>query len=99
LLTQHADARPDFQRRCLDLLTAAVTAGEADPGHLAYLTDRVLRADGLPQRYGTQFWTDPDTGQLEPQPIEDPDHLNERRAAAGLEPFADYQRTIREAGD
>jgi hypothetical protein len=68
-LAQYTDARPEFQRRCLDLVTDAVAAGEADPGHLAYLTDRVLCAEGRPQRYGTQFWTGPDgTGPLQPRP-------------------------------
>ena len=36
--------RPEFHRRCLDLLTAAVEAGEAARRELAYLTDRVLLA-------------------------------------------------------
>ena len=59
LLAQHADGQLDFQRRCLQLLTEAVDEGEADPANLAYLTDRVLCADGQPQRYGTQFWSGP----------------------------------------
>src|SRR5215469_17871126 len=37
LLAQHADADPAFQRQCLDLLTAAVEAGEATERDLAYL--------------------------------------------------------------
>ena len=95
LLAQHADADPDFQRRCLALLDAAVRAGEVSPAHLAYLADRVLRADGEPQLYGTQFWTGPDgSGALEPAPIQDVDHLDERRAAVGLEPFAEYRRRM-----
>lgn len=95
LLAQHADADPDFQQRCLTMLGAAVGAGEASPTHLAYLTDRVLRARGDPQRYGTQFWTGPDgSGGLVVAPIEDIDHLDERRAAVGLGPFADYERQM-----
>ena len=97
LQAQHADARPEFQRRCLDLVTDAVAAGEADPGHLAYLTDRVLCAEGKPQRYGTQFWNGPDgTGALQPRPIKDREQLDERRAAVGLGPFADYERHMLE---
>ena len=93
LLAQHADAQPEFQRRCLTLLTEAIADGEADPGHLGYLTDRVLCADEKPQRYGTQFWTGPDgAGRLQVRPIEDRGHLDERRAAVGLGPFADYER-------
>ncbi|WP_434740571.1 DUF6624 domain-containing protein [Micromonospora sp. SH-82] len=89
LIAQHSD--PEFQRRCLSLLEQAVREGEAQPSHLAYLTDRVRRGEGRPQLYGTQFWYGPDgRGPLGPQPIEDPDHLDERRHAVGLGPFADY---------
>ena len=90
LLAQHADADPGFQRQCLDLLTAAVEAGEATKSQLAYLTDRVLLAEGEPQVFGTQV-TRKD-GQMVPLDVRDPDELDERRATAGLEPFADYAR-------
>jgi hypothetical protein len=46
LLVQHADHDPAFQRVCLELLGGAVRAGEADVRHHAYLTDRVLLAEG-----------------------------------------------------
>ena len=55
LLVQHADTDPAFQRRCLDLMTEAAQAGEASLKELAYLTDRVLLAEGKPQEYGTQM--------------------------------------------
>jgi len=46
-----------------------------------------------PQLYGTQFTvTD---GEFGPRPIEDPQGLDERRAEAGLEPFADYEARTR----
>jgi hypothetical protein len=97
LLAQHADQRPEFQRRCLALLTEAVAVGEADPAHLAYLTDRVRRAEGRPQLYGTQFWHGPDgTGDLVAQPIEDMENLDERRRRVGLTPFAEYEKLMRE---
>jgi hypothetical protein len=95
LLAQHADRDRDFQRECLALLAAAVAAGDADARHLAYLTDRVRRADGLSQVYGTQFWYEPD-GTLAPQPIEDPEHLDERRLAVGLSTFAEYEARMNE---
>jgi hypothetical protein len=97
LLAQHADHDPDFQRHCLRLLEQAVADGEAEPSHLAYLTDRVRRAEGRPQVYGTQFWYGPDgTGQIQPQPIEDPHHLDERRRSAGLGSFDDYADELRQ---
>jgi hypothetical protein len=96
LLAQHADLDPEFQRRCLPLLEEAVAAGEASARHLAYLTDRVRCAAGQPQLYGTQFWQ-VGAGPLVPRPIEDIEHLDERRAAAGLEPFAEYERLMHES--
>jgi len=63
--------------------------GKASPAHLAYLEDRVRVNAGQPQRYGTQFTVT--GGEFGPHPIEDPHRLDERRAEAGLEPFADYQ--------
>jgi hypothetical protein len=45
------------------------------------------------QLYGTEFTvTDRELG---PGPIEDPQRLDERRAEAGLEPFADYEARMR----
>ena len=39
LLAQHADHDIGFQRRCLAMLSDAVSRGDADAGDLAYLTD------------------------------------------------------------
>lgn len=88
LLAQHMDADPAFQRRCLDLLTAAVAAGEATRTQLAYLTDRVLLAEGGQQVYGTQV--NRRSGEWKPRNLGDPDGVDERRAAAGLGPLAEY---------
>lgn len=97
LLAQHADHDSEFQQLCLDRLAEAVQAGEAQPSHLAYLTDRVRCAQGQPQVYGTQFWRGPDgAGAVVARPMEDEEHVDERRAAAGLEPFADNAARIRE---
>jgi hypothetical protein len=83
------DADPDFQEKCLKLMAEQVKAGEASGKDFAYLTDRVLRARGKPQRYGTQLKSGPN-GQLEVQPCEDPDALDSRRASVGLSSIADY---------
>lgn len=95
LLAQHADRAPQFQKQALALLEAAVAAGDAAQRELAYLTDRVLVADGQPQLYGTQYLDDADGG-LRPRPVADPDWLDERRAAMGMESAADYDRRMRE---
>ncbi len=88
LLAQHADRDPAFQRRCLDLLTAAVERGEATVVQQAYLTDRVLLHEGQPQEYGTQAIGRP--GRFEARRLRDPDHVDERRASVGLGPLAGY---------
>jgi hypothetical protein len=58
--------------------------------------DEELRAELLTrceEDHGTQFTYDKD--ELKPQPIEDPEHLDERRAAVGLGPFAEYEALMR----
>jgi len=88
LLAQHADRDPAFQRRCLDLLTAAVERGEATIVQQAYLTDRVLLHEGKPQEYGTQVVAR--DGRFEPRKLRDPDHVDKRRASVGLGSLAGY---------
>ncbi|OJT27444.1 hypothetical protein BO221_05590 [Archangium sp. Cb G35] len=88
LLVQHADLDVAFQRQCLPLLEKSVAAGEGSPKDLAYLTDRILVAEGKPQRYGTQFHTV--EGKLVPRPIEDEANVDARRAAVGLGTMAEY---------
>jgi hypothetical protein len=56
------------------------------------LTDRVLVHHGKPQRYGTQFGND--GGGLKPGKMEDPAHVDQRRATMGLGPFAEYACVI-----
>jgi hypothetical protein len=94
LLAQHADRDPGRQRTFLHALRSAVGQGQASRAHLAYLEDRVRVNAGQPQLYGTQFTvTD---GEIGPCPIEDRQRLDERRADAGLEPFADYEARMRD---
>ncbi len=94
LLAQHADRDPVRQRALLDALRGAVEWGEASRAHLAYLEDRVRVYAGQPQLYGTQFTVT--EGELGPYAIEDRARLDEHRAEAGLEPFADYEAQMRD---
>ena len=87
LLVQHADRDTKFQRKCLDLMVK-LPKYEVSQRDLAYLTDRVLLHEGKKQIYGTQMTiTD---GKWEPQPLEDPVHVEQRRAEVGLETLAEY---------
>ena len=84
LLVQHADRDPAFQRHCLTLMEAAAAEGEARSQDLAYLTDRVLLAEGQQQEYGTQI------RDGVPRDLRAPESVDERRAAVGLEPLVEY---------
>src|SRR5262249_4386988 len=90
LIAQHADHDPDFQRECLGLLEEAASAGDVSQSNVAYLTDRVMLKETGRQRYGTQFQHGKDGP--EPFPLEDPDRVDELRAAAGLMPLAEYRK-------
>ena len=94
LLVQHMDADPAFQRHCLELMTAAAARGDVTQANIAYLTDRVLLAEGQPQDYGTQMHRV--GGGWEPRNLADPETVDQRRAAAGLSPLADYVRRMAE---
>lgn len=93
ILVQHADADPEFQRRCLALLEVAYSRQEATGQELAYLTDRVLVSEGKPQLYGTQFRRI--GGELKPLPIKDEAHVDDRRREMGLSPLSDYTAQMR----
>jgi hypothetical protein len=95
LLAQHADQDPALQRRCLDLMAEAVAGGQASKSDYAYLTERVLLAEGRPQRYGTQF-TQRDSG-WEPHELEDPGRVDDRRADMGLGTLGEYAEMLRKA--
>lgn len=81
-IAQHSINHPDFMRECRKLLDEASARGEAPRSQFAYIDDRIRVYEGLPQRYGTQ-WRGGPTG-LEPYPLEDSAHVDERRAALGL---------------
>jgi hypothetical protein len=87
LLVQHSPNLA-FQQKCLPLLEAAVQKKQADLQDLAYLTDRVLLAEGKKQLYGTQgMHTD---NGIVPSPIEDEANVDARRKALKMMPLAKY---------
>ncbi|MEU7861622.1 DUF4135 domain-containing protein [Nonomuraea sp. NPDC049141] len=93
-LVQHTRGHLDFRRHCLELMRQAAAGGDLPWREVAYLTDELRLADGLPQVYGTKF--EPVAGTLVPCPIEEPDDVDHRRAAMGMEPLADYTDRIRQ---
>lgn len=85
LVLQHAIDHPPLQRLGLELLRAA-PPGDVRPLEIAMLEDRIRSYEGRGQLYGTQFDWD-EHGEMSPLPIEDPDVVDERRAAIGLRPL------------
>lgn len=84
LLVQHTDAW--YQTAWLPKLVSAVRRGEADPVHLAMLSDRVATNQQRPQRWGTQsLHLGAGGGRL--LPLVDPESVNHDRAQVGLPPL------------
>lgn len=105
LIVQHADSDPEFQASCLPMLEAAARRGEVEASVVAFLTDRVCVRQGRPQVYGTQYSVRQDAngravvngeGRIEylVPLVEDVARLDERRAAVGLGPWIEYERSM-----
>ena len=77
------------------MLKEAASKGEARPSDVAMLEDRVLVGEGKEQIYGTQLHFGPETeGRWELYPILDEEKVDERRAAVGLPPLAEYLKVF-----
>jgi hypothetical protein len=87
LILQHSPLTA--QQKLLPTFREAVASGKARPSDLAMLEDRVRTGEGKAQLYGTQISMGPD-GKPRVSPIEDPQGLDARRAAAGLPPMDVY---------
>lgn len=87
LIAQHADHDVTFQTSCLEAMRA-VPMPEVEAENLAYLWDRVLVNQGLPQKYGTQF-RQIDGEHVLATPIEDEASVDAERAALGLAPLSE----------
>ena len=94
LLAQHADRANDARRAWLPLLAEAVSTGDADPRHLASLTDRIAAVAREPQTYGEVRILAADAEAEFPLPLLDPGKLDERRAAIGLPTVAAESRYL-----
>ena len=82
----------DLWRRFAPVVGRFAAVGEANGGHYALLSDRLAVHEGRPQAYGSQVTcTD---GVYQPYPIDDPEHLDERRLKLGLTPYAVFEKTF-----
>jgi hypothetical protein len=93
LILQHAGL--SSQKKYFPLLKRAASKGDARPADAAMLEDRILMREGRKQVYGTQVHSGPETGgKLELYPLEDEGRVDERRAAVGLPPLAEYLKAF-----
>ena len=88
LIAQHAISQPEFQRSCLKFLAEAAREHTVPLWQPAMLEDRIRVFENRPQLYGTQLKPDAH-GNMRPHAIEDPERVDERRRAVGLEPLAE----------
>lgn len=95
LIAQHAVSDTRFMSDCIELLKIAVAAGEVEGWQLAFLEDRVRTMFGKEQLYGTQFDVDKEGWPI-PFPIAEPEAVNERRKALGLNSLEDRLEQMRE---
>jgi 23S rRNA (guanosine2251-2'-O)-methyltransferase len=98
LLAQHADRANDVRRAWLPALEEAVATGDADPRHLASLTDRIAAVAREPQTYGEVRLLAADGEPEFPLPLLDAGKLEARRAAIGL-PSVDAESRFLADGD
>lgn len=95
LLVQHAVLDTKFMEISLSVLKEAINQGEAEAWCFAYLQDRVLTISGKPQLCGTQHDID-ESGIAYPLPIKEPEKVDERRKAMGLDPLSEATKRIQE---
>lgn len=88
LVIQHADLQT--QQSYLPLIKTAEKNGEILSSNLAILEDRINMRTGKKQVYGSQGFTDQQTGKTYIYPIVD--HLDERRRAMGMPPMKNYAK-------
>ena len=88
LVIQHSNQKT--QEKYLPMMRDAVKKGNASASSLALLEDRVALGQGKKQVYGSQIGYESTTGKSYVLPLDDPDHVDERRASVGLGPLAEY---------
>jgi len=86
LIVHHAISKPEFQKKCLEILKSEHLSKRINPSWIAFLQDRIRVFEGKAQTYGTQFDWDKN-GELSPRPIENPHILDKLRRSLGLEPI------------
>lgn len=98
LVIQHAISQPAFMKKCEKLLSNAVDERQANPKHLAYLSDRIAAFEERPQLYGTGFDWD-EQRMMSPKPFDDLNKVNQRRKELGLNTLEEQTHIIRKQAE
>jgi hypothetical protein len=85
----------EFQKSLLPQLQKLVDEGKIGGTEIAYIVDKILVAEGKLQRFGTQ--TDEKDNRLVISPVEDPEHVDQRRERYLLPPMAVYKKSLADA--
>lgn len=96
LVIQHADLLT--QQKYLPVIRNAVKEGKTFSSNLAILEDRIAMRKGEKQIYGSQSFTNA-TGKKYTYPIEDPEHVDERRKVMGMQPMKEYLASMNNTWD
>lgn len=89
-IVQHSDEA--HWRRFVPVLEPLARRGQIEGAQFALMYDRLALAEGRKQRYGSQVTCK--AGAWIPQPIEDPDGVDRRRAELGMTTYAAYLATF-----
>ena len=81
MVIQHSD-NPTLQKRFLPAMEKMVASQEALGSEYALVYDRIAVGEGRLQRYGSQMHCV--DGRMVPQPMEEPERIEERRAPMGF---------------
>ena len=88
LIIQHANII--YQKKYLPVIKSLCIQKEASWQDYALMYDRIQVSSRKPQLYGSQLSFNELTKKYEVSPIEDEQHVDERRKEFGMEPLADY---------
>lgn len=92
LVIQHADL--NTQLHYLPLIRRAEKNDEIESSNLAILEDRINMRQGRKQDYGSQGFTDKQTGKMYIYPVSNPDKLDYRRKSMGMLSMKEYEKSM-----
>jgi hypothetical protein len=88
MVIQHG--QPQLREQYYPTLRKKAEKDLFDKSLLALMEDRILTEQGKKQKFGTQVEMSPDGTSYELYPMEDPAHVDKRRAVVGLGPISEY---------